>query len=166
VAAAIRMNPLSKISRILRDFHAHPALGRFTIRIILPPTHQSAGESSTQRKGIQHAAGVGNKNEMTKSYFRIICLMKKTTISVTEAARNFADCVNRAHYQNVSFILVKNGKPVARLTPENEKVCTGRELAAAIGKVRLSGPEARAWYKDISAARRKLFVSTSKWEPL
>ena len=35
--------------------------------------------------------------------------MRKTTISVTEAARNFADCVNRAHYQNVTFVLLKNG---------------------------------------------------------
>ena len=31
--------------------------------------------------------------------------MQKTTVSVTEAARNFADCVNRAHYQNVTFVL-------------------------------------------------------------
>ena len=31
--------------------------------------------------------------------------MKRTTITVTDAARNFADCVNRAHYQNVTFVL-------------------------------------------------------------
>ena len=55
--------------------------------------------------------------------------MKMTTISVTEAARNFADCVNRAHYQNVTFVLLKNGSPVARLVPDGEKVCTGRDLA-------------------------------------
>jgi prevent-host-death family protein len=82
--------------------------------------------------------------------------VKKTTISVTEAACNFADYVNRARYQNVSFILLKHGKPVARLTPENEKVCTGRDLAEAIGKATLSGSEARAWRKDLSVARRKL----------
>ncbi len=37
--------------------------------------------------------------------------MKKTTktISITEAARNFADCLNRVHYQNVTFVLIKNG---------------------------------------------------------
>ena len=55
--------------------------------------------------------------------------MRTTTISVTEAARNFADCVNRAHYQNVTFVLLRNGSPVARLVPDNEKVCKGRELA-------------------------------------
>src|SRR5438105_4890859 len=80
--------------------------------------------------------------------------MKKTTISVTDAARNFADCVNRAHYQNVSFVLLKNGKPFARLIPENEKVCTGRDLADALGKAQLSAEEARAWQKDLAAARK------------
>ena len=52
--------------------------------------------------------------------------MKKTMISVTEAARNFADRVNRAHYQNVTFVLVKNGAPFARFDGwTREKVCTG-----------------------------------------
>ena len=44
--------------------------------------------------------------------------MKKTSITITEAARNFADCVNRAHYQNVTFVLLKNGEPFARLVPD------------------------------------------------
>jgi hypothetical protein len=39
--------------------------------------------------------------------------MRKRTISVTDAARNFADCINRVHYQNVTFVLLKNGSPVA-----------------------------------------------------
>jgi len=29
--------------------------------------------------------------------------MKRAIINVTGAARNFADCVNRAHYQNVTL---------------------------------------------------------------
>ena len=62
--------------------------------------------------------------------------MRKTTISVTEAARNFADCVNRAHYQNVTFVLLKNGEPFARLTPDNEKECAGRDLAKALASVK------------------------------
>jgi antitoxin (DNA-binding transcriptional repressor) of toxin-antitoxin stability system len=85
-------------------------------------------------------------------------------ITVTEAARNFADCINRAHYQNTSFVLLKNGKPVARLIPENEKVCTGADLAAALEKIGLAPDEARAWHKDLSAARRKLIVPRNKWQ--
>ena len=43
--------------------------------------------------------------------------MPETCISVTEAARNFAECVNRVRYQGASFLLQKNGTPVARLVP-------------------------------------------------
>jgi hypothetical protein len=66
--------------------------------------------------------------------------MKKTVFSVMEAARNFADCVNRAHYQNITFVLLKNGSPVARLAPDDEKVCVGRELAEALAKTQLMAP--------------------------
>ena len=84
--------------------------------------------------------------------------MKKASNTIAEAARNFADCVNRAHYQNTSFVLLKNGKPVARLVPESERVCTGRDLAEAMDKAKLSAEEARAWHKDLAVARRRLTV--------
>jgi prevent-host-death family protein len=80
--------------------------------------------------------------------------MKDSTITVPEAARNFADCINRVHYQNRSFVLVKNGKPLARLVPMTEKVCTGRELAAALRRVKLSPADARAWRKDLARTRK------------
>ena len=89
--------------------------------------------------------------------------MKTTNITVTEAARNFADCVNRAHYQNVTFVLLKNGSPVARLVPDNEKICLGRDLAAALGKTELSQEEARAWRRDLRAARKALKAPADKW---
>jgi prevent-host-death family protein len=89
--------------------------------------------------------------------------MKKTSISVTEASRNFADCVNRAHYQNVTFVLLKNGEPVARLVPDSEKVCLGRDLAAALAKTTLSGAEAKAWRDDLKAARKILKPPRNRW---
>jgi antitoxin (DNA-binding transcriptional repressor) of toxin-antitoxin stability system len=89
--------------------------------------------------------------------------MKKTVISVTEAARNFADCVNRAHYQNVTFVLLKNGSPVARLVPDDEKVCVGRELAEALAKTQLPEDEARAWHRDLQAARKTLKAPADRW---
>lgn len=89
--------------------------------------------------------------------------MRKTTISVTDAARNFADCVNRAHYQNVAFVLIKNGSPVARLVPDNEKICAGRDLAEALAEISLSAEEAVAWHRDLRAARQTLKPPTNKW---
>jgi hypothetical protein len=89
--------------------------------------------------------------------------MKKTVISVTEAARNFADCVNRAHYQNITFVLLKNGSPFARLVPDNEKVCVGRELAEALAKTELPEDEARAWHRDLHTARKILKAPADRW---
>jgi antitoxin (DNA-binding transcriptional repressor) of toxin-antitoxin stability system len=89
--------------------------------------------------------------------------MKKTVISVTEAARNFADCVNRAHYQNITFVLLKNGSPVARLVPDDEKVCVGRELAEALAKTQLPEDEARDWRRDLQAARKTLKAPADRW---
>ena len=89
--------------------------------------------------------------------------MRKTTISVTEASRNFADCVNRAHYQNVTFVLLKSGVPFARLTPGTEKVCLGRDLAEALAGSRLPADEAKAWRRDLQRARKTLKPPTTPW---
>lgn len=82
---------------------------------------------------------------------------------MTEAARNFADCVNRAHYQNVTFVLLKNGSPVARIVPDGEKVHTAGDLAEALGKVRLTADEAKAWRSDLRRAHKALKPPTDKW---
>jgi antitoxin (DNA-binding transcriptional repressor) of toxin-antitoxin stability system len=89
--------------------------------------------------------------------------MDKTAISVTDASRNFADCVNRAHYQKMTFVLLKNGLPVAQLAPSNEKVCTGRDLAAALVKTKLTDEELKAWRRDLRSARKTLKAPADKW---
>lgn len=94
--------------------------------------------------------------------------MKKQVISVTEAARNFADCVNRAHYQGMTFVLQKNGVPVARIVPEERKPKNGLELAAALREalkdVHLGEEEATAWLHDLEEARRALPPPVDKWQ--
>jgi antitoxin (DNA-binding transcriptional repressor) of toxin-antitoxin stability system len=89
--------------------------------------------------------------------------VKKIGITVTEAARNFADCVNRAHYQNVTFILLRNGAPVARLVPDSEKICTGRDLAEVLSGADLTRQEAKAWRRDLQRARKSLKAPIDKW---
>jgi len=82
--------------------------------------------------------------------------MKKIHITVTEASRNFADCVNRAHYQNVTFVLLKNGGPVAQLMPQSQKICCGRDLAEALASTALQEKEARAWGRELRVGRKAL----------
>jgi prevent-host-death family protein len=91
--------------------------------------------------------------------------MSTKTISVTEAARNFADCINRARYQGTTFVLHKNGVPVARLVPEEQKSRTAFELAEALAKVRLSPEESTAWRRDLKAARKTLMKSRKVIKP-
>ena len=74
--------------------------------------------------------------------------MKVENISVTEAARNFADCVNRARYQGTTFVLHKGGKPVATLKPVAEKSCTTAELADLLERVEITAEEAAVRKKD------------------
>ena len=94
--------------------------------------------------------------------------MKTVSISVSEAARNFAECINRARYQETTFILHKNGTPVARIVPEERKPTTGRELAAvlreALMDVHLGEGEAAAWGRDLEAARKTLIQPVDKWQ--
>jgi antitoxin (DNA-binding transcriptional repressor) of toxin-antitoxin stability system len=90
--------------------------------------------------------------------------MDRRTITVTEAARNFADCVNRVHYQNMTFVLLKNGSPFARLGPEKDKACLGRDLAKVLAGSRLPAAETRAWYRDLERARKKLSTPHNKWQ--
>jgi prevent-host-death family protein len=89
--------------------------------------------------------------------------MNEQIISVTEAARNFSECVNRARYQGTTFVLQKNGVPVARIVPEQTKDNTGRSIAAALSKVRLTDEESAAWRKDLKKARKMLLPVEDKW---
>jgi antitoxin (DNA-binding transcriptional repressor) of toxin-antitoxin stability system len=94
--------------------------------------------------------------------------MSTKAISVTEAARNFADCINRAHYQETTFVLHKNGVPVARIVPEEKKPRTGREIAAALRvalkDAHLSKEEATAWLHDLEKARKCLPPPVDQWQ--
>jgi antitoxin (DNA-binding transcriptional repressor) of toxin-antitoxin stability system len=88
-------------------------------------------------------------------------------ISVTEASRNFSDCVNRARYQGTSFILHKGSTPVARIVPEAQKPKTGSELAAALHKavegIHLEEGEAASWLHDLEQARGSLQPQARPW---
>jgi antitoxin (DNA-binding transcriptional repressor) of toxin-antitoxin stability system len=83
--------------------------------------------------------------------------MKENFMSVTEAARNFADCVSTVLTIKTSpYVLLKNGTPFARLVPDNARVCCGRDLAEVLAKTELPEETARAWRRDLQAARQSL----------
>jgi len=82
--------------------------------------------------------------------------MREESISVTEAARNFSDCINRVRYQGTTFILHKNGVPVARIVPEERKRNTGRELPEALANVQIPKEEAEAGRQNLDEVRHEV----------
>ena len=53
--------------------------------------------------------------------------MDETSISVTIASRKFSDCINRVRYHGTTFVLEKNGVPVARIVPVKPNIRTESE---------------------------------------
>ncbi len=95
--------------------------------------------------------------------------MARARFSVTDAARNFSDCVNRVRYQNTTFVLFRSGLPVAELSPSREQVCSGADLAETLKRVRmsqdgLSPDELSARHDDLQASRHAMSAPPDKWK--
>jgi antitoxin (DNA-binding transcriptional repressor) of toxin-antitoxin stability system len=82
--------------------------------------------------------------------------MSDIVLSVTKAARSFAEIVICAHYRSETFLLLKHGVPFARIVPVGNPICRASDLAKALLRVNLSRAEARAWQRDLKTARKKL----------
>ena len=93
--------------------------------------------------------------------------MSEKSISVTEAARNFSDCINRARYQGTTFIIHKGGKPVARIVPTEQKLSKGLELGSALEEalkdVHISKENAAAWLNELEEARTAVPPPIDRW---
>jgi prevent-host-death family protein len=91
--------------------------------------------------------------------------MKDRTVTVTEAARNFADIVNRARYRSESTLLVKNGVPVARIVPAAVPRTTREQLLAWWrSHPRLETRGAAGFEKAIARARKRIESPRNPWE--
>jgi len=91
--------------------------------------------------------------------------MIERTLSVTDAVRNFSDLVNRAFYRGESVTLIRNGIPVARLTPPAPATLSAAELAERWAALpHLEPADADAFAEDLAEARRNLPVAPDRWE--
>ena len=86
------------------------------------------------------------------------------TLSVTEAARRFADVVNRAFYRHETTVLVKNGVPVAFIAPMSPAGIPASELAHRWPLLpRLSAAAADAFAADVATARTEIATPRDPW---
>jgi antitoxin (DNA-binding transcriptional repressor) of toxin-antitoxin stability system len=87
------------------------------------------------------------------------------TITVTEAARGFADVINRIVYRRESALLMRGGKPVAKIIPVEETAKTGSELASVWMTLgHLTPAEADIFDKDVASGGKSLPPLVSKWD--
>lgn len=86
------------------------------------------------------------------------------TLSVTDAARRFADVVNRAFYRHETTVLLKNGVPVAFVAPMAPTGIPAGELAHRWEMMpRLMGSDAADFAEDIAKARADLAPPRDPW---
>ena len=93
--------------------------------------------------------------------------MMAKTITVTEAARNFSEVVNKVFYRGESMALTRGGKVVARLIPAFDvEPPTGRHVLEAWKTLpHLTKDEAEAFAEDLERGREALNqVPASKWD--
>ena len=87
-------------------------------------------------------------------------------ISVTAAARNLSELLNRVAYQGSSFELVRGGKRIARLIPAGPakriKVADLNRLFARFP--RLDDDDADAFARDIEEIRGNLPLEKDPWD--
>jgi hypothetical protein len=75
-------------------------------------------------------------------------MVRKKTLSATEAARNFSELVNRVRYTRQSFVIERGGRAVCEIRPVYETPeFTGADLARLLASL----PEAPAAYLDAVA---------------
>ena len=90
---------------------------------------------------------------------------KNRRVSVTDAARNFADLVNRAFYRHETTVLVKNGVAVAHIGPAT---VDGIPASEALTRWRLaphlSHADGDALDRDLAAGRAALPPLRSPWD--
>ena len=85
-------------------------------------------------------------------------------VSVTEAARNFADIVNRAFYRGETTVLMRNGVAVAHIAPAAPIGLPAHEvLRRRRLHKRLDPDEAKAFARDIEAGRKTILPLRDPW---
>jgi prevent-host-death family protein len=79
------------------------------------------------------------------------------SVSATEAARNFADVLDAVESRGETFVVVRRGRPVARIGPAE----AGR--GAAVKELLRDAPRDPAWVDDVRRMRAALQVEERRW---
>lgn len=91
--------------------------------------------------------------------------MSDRRLTVTEAARQFAELIDRAYYEGESTVVLRLGEPVARIVPAEGGGLLGRDFAARWRTMRhLEPEEAESFAEAIQEGRNGLAMPESPWD--
>jgi prevent-host-death family protein len=91
--------------------------------------------------------------------------MSERSLTVTEASRGFSKVVSRVQSRRASLLILKRGRPVARIVPLALNANTTEDLAAAWpGLAHLTPEDAEQFGRDIATARACLAPLKSAWD--
>lgn len=91
--------------------------------------------------------------------------MADRDMTVTEAARHFADLVNRTYYRGETTVLIRSGEPVAMVVPVGGVSVTGRDWLSKWRLMpHLDEKDAEEFATDLTNARRNLTPVESPWD--
>ena len=79
------------------------------------------------------------------------------SISATDAARAFSDLLDAVEHRGESFVILRRGEAVARLSPAT------RENGASLLDVLRSHPRDPAWAGELGELRSRLRVEERDW---
>lgn len=85
------------------------------------------------------------------------------TLTVTEAAKNFAECLKSVYLNHESFELVKHGVAYAHLVPASGASCNSHEFAEDVDKAGLSPDDRRALASTVAKGRKVLKALKNPW---
>lgn len=91
--------------------------------------------------------------------------MSEREMTVTDAARHFADLVNRTYYKGESTILIRSGEPVARMIPIGGSSVLGSDFASKWSEMTHMDPDdADDFAESIETSRKNLKMPAPAWD--
>jgi len=87
---------------------------------------------------------------------------RTSTISATQAARTFANLLNRIRDGGEAFVIERSGEPICEMSPVKPPRFTGADLFALLRS--LPKPDAGFWDAVEQGARQQPAVPDSLWE--
>ena len=90
---------------------------------------------------------------------------RSRVVSATEAARNFGEVLARVREERAVYVVERHGKPVARITPVEDRVFTVRDFVELIrsGAVPSPGTEYVRAVRDGIALFNRVEVPGGPW---